>query len=114
MRVPRTLQRISKESLKLLLRDDLISNFPALIFHELHHSSAMYKLLESSSDVKLVQSDMGNASATISLDTYVCTPDTRHQALTEKITSISACIDYATTAMLANPLVPKFAKVCRS
>lgn len=60
-------------------------NLPPLIFHEIRHSSATYKLLESGGDVKLVQGDMGHASATVSLDTYAHTQDNRRRALTEKI-----------------------------
>ena len=60
-------------------------NLPPLIFHEIRHSSATYKLLESGGDVKLVQGDMGHASATVSLDTYAHTQDSRRRALTEKI-----------------------------
>ena len=60
-------------------------NLPPLIFHELRHSSATYKLLESGGDIKLVQGDMGHASATVSLDTYAHTQDSRRRALTEKI-----------------------------
>ena len=60
-------------------------HLPPLIFHEIRHSSATYKLLESGGDVKLVQGDMGHASATVSLDTYAHTQDSRRRALTEKI-----------------------------
>ena len=60
-------------------------NLPPLIFHELRHSSATYKLLESGGDIKLVQGDMVHASATVSLDTYAHTQDSRRRALTEKI-----------------------------
>ena len=42
-------------------------HLPPLIFHELRHSSATYKLLESGGDIKLVQGDMGHASAAVSL-----------------------------------------------
>ena len=60
-------------------------NLPPLIFHELRHSSATYKLLESGGDIKLVQGDMGHASAMVSLDTYAHTQDHRRRALTERI-----------------------------
>ena len=60
-------------------------NLPPLIFHEIRHSSATYKLLESGGDIKLVQGDMGHASAAISVDTYAHTQDSRRRALTEKI-----------------------------
>ena len=60
-------------------------NLPPLIFHEIRHSSATYKLLESGGDVKLVQGDMGHASAAVSVDTYAHTQDNRRRALTEKI-----------------------------
>ena len=56
-----------------------------MIFHELRHSSATYKLLESGGDVKLVQGDMGHASAIVSLNTYALTQDNRRRALAEKI-----------------------------
>lgn len=63
----------------------LLLHFSPLIFREHRHSSATYKLLESGGDVKLVQGDMGHASATVSLDTYAHTQDSRRRALTEKI-----------------------------
>lgn len=54
-------------------------NLPPLIFHELRHSSATYKLLESGGDVKLMQGDMNHASAAILLDTYAHTQDARRE-----------------------------------
>ncbi len=60
-------------------------DFPPLIFHELRHSSATYKLLESEGDIKLVQGDLGHATAQMTADTYAHTQDKRRRDLTDKI-----------------------------
>jgi len=60
-------------------------DLPPLVFHELRHSSATYKLLESEGDIKLVQGDLGHATAQMTVDTYAHTQDQRRRDLTEKI-----------------------------
>lgn len=60
-------------------------NLPPLIFHELRHSSATYKLLKSGGDVKLVQGDLGHASAKISVDTYAHMQDAHRRELSQSI-----------------------------
>lgn len=64
-------------------RTDL--DLPPLIFHELRHSSATYKLLKSGGDVKLVQGDLGHASAVISVDTYAHVQDDHRRELSNTI-----------------------------
>ena len=60
-------------------------SLPPLIFHELRHSSSTYKLLMSGGDIKVVQGDLGHASAKVSLDTYSHMQDTNRQALSKTI-----------------------------
>lgn len=59
--------------------------YPRIIFHEIRHSSATYKLVESNGDHKAVQGDMGHASALMSVDTYSHIQDARRKELMNMI-----------------------------
>lgn len=64
-------------------RTDL--DLPPIIFHELRHSSASYKLIESQGDVKLVQGDLGHASAETSINTYAQVQDPRRREFIQRL-----------------------------